>query len=236
MCSEHHPSVHSLIRVAPREPTGKGEPRETIPLAPVDSVTITTLCDNVTDMLLPDQGPAKRPALGGPKIATVAVRTLEAGVGMDAFHAEHGFSALVAVRSGEAVHRFLFDTGVTPDGMVENMRRLDLSPKDVEVIVLSHGHFDHTAGLDGFVRTVGRANLPVLIHPEFWTRRRLNIPGRTPIELPSTSRRALEGAGFEIIEQRPPSFRFENVVLITGEVDRTTGFEEGFPVHEAERE
>ncbi len=120
--------------------------------------------------------------------------------------------------------------------MVENMRRLDLSAKDVEVIVLSHGHFDHTAGLDGFVRTVGRANLPVLIHPEFWTRRRLNIPGRTPIEIPSTSRRALEGAGFEIIEQRHPSFLFENIVLITGEVDRTTAFEKGFPIHEAERE
>jgi 7,8-dihydropterin-6-yl-methyl-4-(beta-D-ribofuranosyl)aminobenzene 5'-phosphate synthase len=236
MCSEHHPSVHSLIRVAPREPAGQGESRETIPLAPVDSVTITTLCDNVTDMLLPDQGPAKRPALGGPKVATVAVRTLEAGVGVDAFHAEHGFSALVTVRAGEGVHRFLFDTGVTPDGMVENMRRLDLYAKDVEVVVLSHGHFDHTAGLDGFVRTVGRANLPVLIHPEFWTRRRLNIPGRTPIELPTTSRRALEGAGFEIIEQRQPSFLFENIVLITGEVDRTTAFERGFPVHEAERE
>ena len=236
MCSEHHPSHHSLVRVAPREPGAQGESRDRIPLEPVDAVTITTLCDNVTDMLLPDQGPAKRPPLGGPKAPRVAVRTLEAGTGVDAFHAEHGFSALVTVRSGDHTHRFLFDTGVSPDGMVENMRRLDLAPKDVEVIVLSHGHFDHTAGLDGFIRTVGRPNLPVLIHPEFWTRRRLNIPGRTPIELPSTSRRALEGAGFEIIEERRPSFLFEGMVLITGEVDRTTSFERGFSVHEAERD
>src|SRR5262249_38803798 len=166
----------------------------------------------------------------------IGVRTLETGTGIDALKAEHGFSALVTVRSGDHVHRFLFDTGVSPDGMVENMRRLDLSAKDVEVIVLSHGHFDHTAGLDGFVRTVGRANLPVLIHPEFWTRRRLNIPARAPTQIPSTSRRALEGAGFEIIEQRHPSFLFANIVLITGEVDRTTAFEQGFPIHEAERE
>jgi 7,8-dihydropterin-6-yl-methyl-4-(beta-D-ribofuranosyl)aminobenzene 5'-phosphate synthase len=236
MCSEHHPSHQSLVRVAPHEPGAQGTPRATIPLAPVDSVTITTLCDNVTDMLLVDQGPAKRAPLGGARGATVAVGTLEAGVGMDALRAEHGFSALVAVRSGERVHRFLFDTGITPDGMIENMRRLDLVAKDVEVIVLSHGHFDHTAGLDGFIRSVGRPNLPVLIHPEFWTRRRLNIPGRAPIELPSTSRRALEGAGFEIIEERRPSFLFEGMVLVTGEVDRSTDFERGFPVHEAERD
>ena len=35
-----------------------------VPLEPVDGVTITTLVDNAADMLLPDQGPAKRPGLG----------------------------------------------------------------------------------------------------------------------------------------------------------------------------
>ena len=35
---------------------------ETIPLVPVDSLTITTLVDNVTDLLLLDEGPAKRPS------------------------------------------------------------------------------------------------------------------------------------------------------------------------------
>jgi 7,8-dihydropterin-6-yl-methyl-4-(beta-D-ribofuranosyl)aminobenzene 5'-phosphate synthase len=74
----------------------------------------------------------------------------------------------------------------------------------------------------------------VLIHPEFWARRRLAIPGE-PFELPTTSRRALEGAGFGIIEQRQPSFLYDRSVLITGEVDRVTGFEKGFPIHQAWR-
>ena len=52
----------------------------------------------------------------------------------------------------------------------------------------------------------GARNLPVLIHPEFWTRRRISFPGVDPAELPSTSRAALEGAGFEIVEERQPSF------------------------------
>ncbi len=133
-------------------------------------------------------------------------------------------------------HRVLFDAGMTPDGLVENMRRLDLSPKEIETIVLSHGHFDHTTGLDGLVRALGRPSLPVIIHPEFWSRRRIAIPGREPFELPTTSKSALRGAGFEVIEDKQPSFLLDGSLLITGEVDRTTEFEQGFPIHQAFRD
>jgi 7,8-dihydropterin-6-yl-methyl-4-(beta-D-ribofuranosyl)aminobenzene 5'-phosphate synthase len=139
-------------------------------------------------------------------------------------------------RADGSVHRLLFDTGVTPDGMVENMRRMDIAPGDVEVVVCSHGHFDHTGGLDGLARAVGRANLPVVIHPEFWSKRRIALPGRDPWELPTTSRKALEQAGFDIVEAAKPSFLFEGSVLVTGEVARTTDFETGFPVHQAWRD
>jgi 7,8-dihydropterin-6-yl-methyl-4-(beta-D-ribofuranosyl)aminobenzene 5'-phosphate synthase len=112
--------------------------------------------------------------------------------------AEHGFSALVDVElAGGVVHRLLFDTGVSPDGMVTNLWRLGLAPHSVEAVVCSHGQFHHTTGLDGFARALGgRTNLPVLIHPEFWSQRRIALPGREPYELPTTSRAALLGAGF----------------------------------------
>ena len=97
----------------------------------------------------------------------------------------------------------------------------------------SHGHFDHTAGLDGLVRALGQVNMPVLIHPHFWRRRRLVLPGRDPLELPTTSRRALDEAGFDVIEEQQPSFLFGGSVLITGEVARTTGYEPGFPPQQA---
>jgi 7,8-dihydropterin-6-yl-methyl-4-(beta-D-ribofuranosyl)aminobenzene 5'-phosphate synthase len=127
--------------------------------------------------------------------------------------AEHGFSALVTVTRGRRRHRILFDAGVTPDGLVENMRRLD-----------------------GLIRALGRTSLPVLIHPEFWGRRRIAVPGRDPVELATTSRRVLEGAGFVVVEDRQPSFLFEGSVLITGEVDQTTGFERGLATHQAWRQ
>ena len=207
-----------------------------VPLEPVDSVTVTTLVDNVTDMLLQNQGPAKRPPLGGASAPRLPAAFLEGSEAFDAPRAEHGFSVMVTVAKGGKERRILFDAGLTPDGLVENMRRLDLSPKDVEVIVLSHGHFDHTTGLDGIVRTLGRPNLPVIIHPEFWSRRRIAIPGREPFELPSTSKSALRGAGFEIVEEKRPSFLLDGSLLVTGEVDRTTDFERGFPVHQAFRD
>lgn len=207
-----------------------------IPLEPVDGVTVTTLVDNAVDMLLVDQGPAKRLGLAGRQTARVPAAFLEGGLGLDAPLAEHGFSVLITITKSGRQRRVLFDAGLTPTGLIENMRRLGHSPKDVEAIVLSHGHFDHTTGLDGVARELGRANLPVIIHPEFWGKRRVVIPGREPFELPSTSRAALIGAGFDIVEERQPSFLLDRSLLVTGEVDRTTPFEKGFPVHQVLRD
>ena len=127
----------------------------------------------------------------------------------------------------------LFDTGASPDGVVENMRRLDIDPSSIEAIVCSHGHFDHTAGLDGLLRVLGPAGMPVLIHPHFWRRRRVVLPGRDPFELPTTSANALREAGFDIVENQQPSFLLDRSVLITGEVPRVSGYEPGFPIQQA---
>ena len=209
-----------------------------INLEPVDQIQLTILVDNLTDPLLVDQEGVAR--VNWPKALLGAIpragsRTSpELGV-PDALIAEPGFSALVRLRKGERERTLLFDTGVSPGGMVENMRRLGISPQDIEVIVLSHGHWDHVTGMEGLVRTLGLTRLPVMIHPEFWSRRRIRFPGLEPAELPATSRSALEGMGFEIVEERQPSFVLDGCALVTGEVDRTTEFETGFQGHEARR-
>jgi 7,8-dihydropterin-6-yl-methyl-4-(beta-D-ribofuranosyl)aminobenzene 5'-phosphate synthase len=207
---------------------------EAISLAPVESLTVTTLVDNLYDALLVDEGPARRAGWSN-SAAYERADVLVGGETFDGLRAEHGFAAQVTVTANGREHRLLFDSGMSPDGLVENMRRLELAPGDLETIVLSHGHFDHTGGMHGLVRALGRPNLPLLIHPEFWSRRRLAIPGREPIELPTASRGALEGAGFEVVEERRPSFLLDGALLVTGEVDRTTEFERGFPVHQAHR-
>ena len=207
------------------------EPRVVFDLEPVDAVTVTTLMDNVTDVLMPGQGPAHRPPrlAGGRRPAA----TMEGGDAPEALVAEHGFSVLVTVSKDGSRHQILFDTGASPNGVVENMRRLQVDPSDIEAIVCSHGHYDHTTGLDGLIRRLGTVNLPVLIHPQFWRRRRLVIRGRDPQVVPTTSRRALASAGFEVIEDQQPSFLFDRSVLVTSEVPRTTGYEPGLPPQQA---
>ena len=210
-----------------------------IELEPVDRVSLTVLVDNLTDPLLVDQDPVTRinwpKALAGglPRMTTQVSPSTGAP---DALVAEPGFSALVRIEKDGHERTLLFDAGVSPNGMVDNMRRLGLSPAEIEIIVLSHGHWDHVTGMEGLVRVLGRSNLPVMIHPEFWSRRRVRFPGLEPAELPATSRGALEGMGFEIVEQRRPSFLLDRAALITGEVDRTTDFETGFLGHEALRD
>jgi 7,8-dihydropterin-6-yl-methyl-4-(beta-D-ribofuranosyl)aminobenzene 5'-phosphate synthase len=208
----------------------------TIELEPIDRIELTILMDNVTDPLLVDQHGVLR--LNWPKAFAGALPRSSSRVSPeqgvpDALIAEPGFSVLVRLWKGDRKRTLLFDTGVSPTGMVDNMRRLGLSPGEVEVIVLSHGHWDHVTGMEGLVRALGRGELPVIIHPEFWSRRRICFPGLEPAELPSPSRPALEGMGFEIVEQRQPSFLLDRSVLITGEVDRTTAFETGFKGHES---
>ena len=225
MCTDDSP------RPLPAPTLHDVEPVIEIDLEPVDSVVVTTLMDNVFDALMPDQGPAHRVTLGsGPRRPSSLMAD---GLVPGTLIAEHGFSVLVTVAKGGAEHRFLFDAGTSPDGVMRNMQWLDIDPGSIEAVICSHGHFDHTAGLDGLIRSLGQANMPVLIHPHFWRRRRLAIPGRDPLEIPTTSRHALEEAGFDVIEEQQPSFLFGRSVLITGEVARTTGYEPGFPPQQA---
>jgi 7,8-dihydropterin-6-yl-methyl-4-(beta-D-ribofuranosyl)aminobenzene 5'-phosphate synthase len=54
-----------------------------------------------------------------------------------------GFSALVEYRD----HTLLFDTGGDGPTLMENMCILEVDPTQIESVVLSHAHGDHTGGL-----------------------------------------------------------------------------------------
>jgi 7,8-dihydropterin-6-yl-methyl-4-(beta-D-ribofuranosyl)aminobenzene 5'-phosphate synthase len=208
-----------------------------VELKPVDRVSITTLVDNNLDVLMPDSGLVRRwgPVGTAGPVPVIPAELAEGGKSADFVKAEHGYSALVEIEIGGRKHRILFDAGVSPDGLVDNLDRLAISPETFEGIVLSHGHFDHVMGLEGLARRLGTRNLPVMIHPEFWTRRRVVSPSGE-WELPVPSRSGMEDSGFSIVEARQPSILFEGALLITGEVDRTSGFEQGMSIHQAWRE
>lgn len=59
---------------------------------------------------------------------------------------EHGLSLLIEKDD----YKVLFDTGGFEDTAIQNAKSLNLELDDVDAVVISHGHDDHTGGLLGF--------------------------------------------------------------------------------------
>ncbi len=57
--------------------------------------------------------------------------------------ADWGFSCLAETRG----KRILFDTGASAKILQSNMRELNVSPREIDAVFLSHDHWDHTGGL-----------------------------------------------------------------------------------------
>jgi 7,8-dihydropterin-6-yl-methyl-4-(beta-D-ribofuranosyl)aminobenzene 5'-phosphate synthase len=224
-----HGDEHEAPQAMPR--CFEGTAIDPIALELVDEVVVTMLVDNSYDALMGDIGPARRASIA--RAPMVPAPQFEGGMTTPGLVAEHGFSALVTIRRGERIHRLLFDTGISPDGMATNIERLGIETDAIEAVVLSHGHFDHAGGFAGLARLRRRAGLPITLHPLVWTHRRIALPGSSAWELPTLNRSALEGEGFAVIERREPSLLLDGCALITGEIDRTTEFERGMPFHEA---
>jgi 7,8-dihydropterin-6-yl-methyl-4-(beta-D-ribofuranosyl)aminobenzene 5'-phosphate synthase len=223
MCVDHGRSAAEAARSVPRAVEGAAVDLVTLPEA--DEVTVTTMVDNVFDALLAPAAGVNRAPRGAGRVAAPQFAGGETVAGL---RAEHGFSALVTVRTGNTSSTLLFDAGASPDGLAVNAERLDIDVGALQGVVLSHGHFDHAGGLGGLARLRGRSGLPLTVHPAVWTRRRLELPGGQGLEMPTLSRGALEREGFAVIERRQPSLLVGGI-LITGEVDRVTEFEHGMP-------
>ncbi|MEM1586737.1 MAG: MBL fold metallo-hydrolase [Candidatus Bathyarchaeia archaeon] len=146
--------------------------------------------------------------------------------------AEHGFSALIRVFNEEESHSILFDTGISPRGVVINAKRMRVDLSEVECIVISHGHFDHSAGLPAVVKAVNKSELPIMVHKDMFRRRGSAEPDGTIREYPRFPREdRVRPARY--VDTGQPHLIANGLILITGEIPRKTPFETGFPQHRA---
>ncbi len=130
---------------------------------------------------------------------------------------EWGFAALVEADG----RKILFDTGANEDTVQRNLKVLKLDLSDVELVILSHNHADHTTGLMTLRRQFAAANPKALSTAYagtglFWPR--LEADGQVNDRM-AAIRRDYEATGAKVVEVRGPTEILPGVWL-TGPVPR----------------
>ena len=213
----------------------------------IGKISITILMDNSTDLLLKNSAHALRSPL-----------IINERLNLPPPVAEHGFSALVNIVNDhsssssnnrqdltENINRninytYLFDTGVSEDGVIRNADLLGMDFSKIDGIILSHGHFDHSTGLVNILKRISSkrsSSIDIFLHPDAFLRRWLILPDGKKARMPSLVEKQLESLGGSIHKSGKPAIlpNKENpFLLMTGQIPRKTSFEKGFPYQYAE--
>lgn len=160
-------------------------------------------------------------------VKSVKITTLADNV---VYHSEllgqFGFSAHVEVRDrrGE-MHSIIFDTAGIRSALLYNVKALQLDLSQLECIVLSHGHNDHTSATVELIRKAGR-KVKVVVHPSIFYPRFVIEKGKKQYYgIPKGERRdgIIEAGGLLTETTRP--IEILPGVSTSGEIQRVMPFE-----------
>lgn len=198
-----------------------------LPLLEVDEVKIKIIMDNTIDALLPGNDTVKR--------FDFSSYPLVADDGFFSLVAEHGFSTMIQVQNGNKQGAILYDAGVSPGGTLHNMETLGLDINDMQAIVLSHGHMDHTLGLPGLLDKIKSPGIPLVVHPDALLERKIMTPDGYENNISTPKLTEEQQSKITLHKKSDPTLLLDNTLLVSGEIDRTTDFETGFPFNYTKR-
>jgi 7,8-dihydropterin-6-yl-methyl-4-(beta-D-ribofuranosyl)aminobenzene 5'-phosphate synthase len=194
----------------------------------VDALTVTSIVDNFVDLLLQNEGPARR----RPRQTKAFERCL---------CAEHGLAEVVESVSNTERFALLFDFGATPLVYLNNIQLLiedygfDLA--QVQTLVLSHGHWDHYGGLSGFLEAK-RHELAAetrLYAGDDAFLQRWNQPRQGPRrDMGRLDEAFITGKGIDIVRVKAPRV-LGGQALVSGEIPRRTAYEISSPAMRVEQ-
>jgi len=110
----------------------------------------------------------------------------------------------------------LLDTGQS--AAINNAPLLDVPVDELETIVVSHTHYDHTTGLMDFLQVMDHPT--IYLHPDVWAPRYFDSPkrsGDTPLGIPHP--RSTIEAKADIVEHRDP-VEIDDGVYALGQIPR----------------
>ncbi|HBM16752.1 MAG TPA: MBL fold metallo-hydrolase [Lentisphaeria bacterium] len=127
--------------------------------------------------------------------------------------------------------QILFDTGYS-NTFITNARKLNLNLMQSDFIVLSHGHMDHTWGLDGLIKLYTEAKIeslpyqkPTLVtHPETFQTKTAD-----GIDIGCILTESMLHQHFEMKLSKKP-FHLTDRLIFLGEIERLNDFENKEPV------
>jgi 7,8-dihydropterin-6-yl-methyl-4-(beta-D-ribofuranosyl)aminobenzene 5'-phosphate synthase len=199
-------------------------------LIEVDSLDIQIIVDNVTDSL------SSVPSFVETEFGGLGRRRGAAWVlgGNCLCCAAHGLSCLLTLGIGGRTHAVLFDSGPEDRTFEQNVSRLGLDLGQLEAIVLSHGHWDHSGALLRALQLAldrnGGREVPCYVHPDMFRSRAAKLPDGSfrPMEdVPSPA--ALAAHGGQVVSTRGATTAAGDTVFVSGEIPRVSGFEIGLP-------
>jgi 7,8-dihydropterin-6-yl-methyl-4-(beta-D-ribofuranosyl)aminobenzene 5'-phosphate synthase len=214
----------------------------------LDDLTITIVVDNTTDTLssieagvpeLPEMAYLLGRPAAGEYDGHACVVTLD-----QLCVACHGFSALATATAGEQTTTVLFDVGPYGDVWLDNAAKLRIDLTAIDVLFLSHWHWDHSGGIPAVVaaiaaarNTAGRPPLLVDLPPDRPDQRGILTPfGVFAMLPPEPTIAAIASAGGVIAPTADVHRVADGLFLASGEIPRQTDYETGFPGHHSWRD
>lgn len=169
-------------------------------------------------------------------IRNLRITTLAENLVMTKCLGQWGLSFLLELTDAEGdCRKIVFDTGVHKKSLFFNIKQLKVDLSDVDCLVISHGHADHTAAIVEVAEAVG--GLKVYAHPhtfqprfvedETGKRRRHGVPKDEGIS-------EIERVGGEVV------LTFEPIEIVpgvwtTGQIERLMPFERAVSPSKGER-
>ncbi|MGD9818183.1 MAG: MBL fold metallo-hydrolase [Desulfomonilaceae bacterium] len=144
-------------------------------------------------------------------------------VSRSGFTGEHGLSLLLEFEDQNSRRQILWDTGQTADVLLGNLKSLQKDLNNLETVILSHGHYDHTGGL---LRLMDYNPKPfkIVASPLTWGER---FPSATELRSIGSGLTAelLRQRGSQVVEVSKPYFITSQIVL-SGPVEQIEPYEE----------
>jgi 7,8-dihydropterin-6-yl-methyl-4-(beta-D-ribofuranosyl)aminobenzene 5'-phosphate synthase len=178
----------------------------------VDKLTLWVLTDNFYDANRADVKNTKRyRSMPGKSI-----------------HAEHGISFYVETIVNGKTSACMYDYGLDPVGVMNNIALLGLDVGKSNAFSLSHGHYDHyTSAVSILKQNQSRiaGGTSFYVGEEAFARRYSLRPGATePADLGQLKKEDIEALGLKVVEVKTPT-EIVPGAFFTGNIERVTAYE-----------